>query len=158
MYGLLLGRCQDREKFDLQEARKFDCWLVRTIFIFCCPSQISTSRWRVARKSNFDSELDQFPLSWHHPRLLLGRRQDNRNRPNQESKFDFLATHQCLVKIGEGQQKIKIVRSNQQSNLWGSCQSIFSLPQHHPRLLHVKFKINLNLLKCVCVATKSATG
>jgi len=29
----------------------------------------------------------------------LGWRQDNRNRSNQESKFDFLATHQCLVKI-----------------------------------------------------------
>jgi len=27
---------------------------------------------------------------------------DNRNRSNQESKFDFLATRQCLVKIDEG--------------------------------------------------------
>jgi len=26
---------------------------------------------------------------------------------NQESKFDFLATHQRLVKIAKGQQKIK---------------------------------------------------
>jgi len=39
---------------------------------------------------------------------------------NQESKFDFLATPQQLVKIDEGQQKIKIVRTNRQSNLRGS--------------------------------------
>jgi len=31
------------------------------------------------------------------------------------------------------QKKIKIVLSNQQSNLWGSCQSFFSLSRHHPR-------------------------
>jgi len=43
------GRCWQREKIDWQEARKFDCRLVRTIYIFCCPY------WRVARKSNFDS-------------------------------------------------------------------------------------------------------
>jgi len=36
------------------------------------------------------------------------------------------------VKIDEGQQKIKIVRTNRQSNLLGSCQSFFSLCQHHP--------------------------
>jgi len=36
------------------------------------------------------------------------------------------------VKIDEGQQKIKIVRTNRQSNLWVSCQSIFSLRRHHP--------------------------
>jgi len=64
-----VGRCRGREIFDWQEPRKFDCWLVWTIFIFSRPSPISTSRWRVARKSNFDSELDLFPLSWHHPSL-----------------------------------------------------------------------------------------
>jgi len=64
----------------------------------------------------------------------LGWRQDNGNGSNQESKFDFLATHQCLVEIDEGQQKIKIVCTNQQSNLCGSCQSIFSLCRHHPTL------------------------
>jgi len=32
-----LGWCRQREKIDWQEARKFDCRLVRTIFIFCCP-------------------------------------------------------------------------------------------------------------------------
>jgi len=63
---------------------------------------------------------------------MLGRRQDNGNMSNQESKFDFLATPQCLVKIDEGQQKIKIVHTNQQSNLRASCQSIFSLSWHHP--------------------------
>jgi len=42
----------------------------------------------------------------------IGWRQDNGNRTNQKSKFDFLATHQSLVKIDEGQQKIKIVRTN----------------------------------------------
>jgi len=57
--------------------------------------------------------------------------QDNRNRSNQESKFDFLATRQQLGKI-DGQQKIKIVRTNWQSNLRASCQSIFSLCWHHP--------------------------
>jgi len=31
-----------------------------------------------------------------------GWRQDNGNRSNQESNFDFLATHNCHVKIGEG--------------------------------------------------------
>jgi len=38
------------------------------------------------------------------------------------------------VKNGEGQQKIKIVRTNRQSNLQSSCQSIFSLCRHHPTL------------------------
>jgi len=61
----------------------------------------------------------------------IGWRQGNGNMSNQESKFDFLATHQCLVKIDK-EQKIKIVRTNQQSNLQASCQSIFSLPWHHP--------------------------
>jgi len=35
------------------------------------------------------------------------------------------------VKIDERQQKIKIVRTNRQSNLRASCQSIFSLCRHH---------------------------
>jgi len=39
--------------------------------------------------------------------VWVGRRQDNGNRSNQESKFDFLATRQCLVKIDEGQTKNK---------------------------------------------------
>jgi len=69
---------------------------------------------------------------WHQG---LGWRQDNGNRSNQESKFDFLATRQYLVKIVKGQQKIKIVRTNRQSNLLSSCQSIFSLCRHHPNLL-----------------------
>jgi len=47
----------------------------------------------------------------------------NKNMSNQESKFNFLATRQCLVKIDKGQQKIKIVRTNRQSNLLCSCQS-----------------------------------
>jgi len=50
-----LGWCQLRGKIDWQEDRKFDCRLVRTIFIFCCPSPIFPRHWRVARKSNFDS-------------------------------------------------------------------------------------------------------
>jgi len=33
---------------------------------------------------------------------FLGWLQDNGNRANQESEFDFLATRQCLVKIDEG--------------------------------------------------------
>jgi len=62
----------------------------------------------------------------------VGRCQDNGNRSNQKSKFDFLATRQQLGKIDRGQQKIKIVRSNRQSNLQASCQSFFSLSGHHP--------------------------
>jgi len=62
----------------------------------------------------------------------VGWCQDNGNRSNQESKLDFLATRECLVKIDEGYQKIKIVRSNRQSNLRDSCQSLFSLSRHHP--------------------------
>jgi len=38
-----LGWCQQREKIDWQELPKFDCWLERTIFNFCCPSSIFTS-------------------------------------------------------------------------------------------------------------------
>jgi len=36
-----IGWCRQREKIDWQEALKFDCRLVRTIFIFCCSSQFS---------------------------------------------------------------------------------------------------------------------
>jgi len=45
--------------------------LGRTIFIICCPSSIFTRHWRVATKSNFDSPLDLFPLSYHHPYKFL---------------------------------------------------------------------------------------
>jgi len=72
----------------------------------------------------------------------LGWRQDNGNRSNQESKFDFLATRKCLVKIDEPQQKIKIIRTNRQSNLRASCQSIFSLCRHHPNKGQQKNKIH----------------
>jgi len=44
-------------------------------------------------------------------RQSLGWRQDNGNRSNEESKFDFLATGLCPVKIDDGQQKIKIFRT-----------------------------------------------
>jgi len=37
-----LGWCQLREKIDWQECHKFDCWLVQTIFIFCCVPSIFT--------------------------------------------------------------------------------------------------------------------
>jgi len=80
----------------------------------------------------FLTEISLFGFSDFRPGKSLGWRQDNGNRSNQESKFDFLATPKRLVKIGEGQQKIKIVRTNRQSNLRGSCQSIFSLCRHHP--------------------------
>jgi len=56
----------------------------------------------------------------------VGWRQDNGNRSNQESKF----SGHSPVKIYEGQQKIKIVRTNRQSNLRSFCQSIFSLYPH----------------------------
>jgi len=38
---LSLGWCREREKIDWQEARKFDCRLVRTIFIFVVPRKFS---------------------------------------------------------------------------------------------------------------------
>jgi len=38
--------------------------------------------------------------------VFLGWRPRNGNRSNQQSKFDFLATRQCLVKIAEEQQNI----------------------------------------------------
>jgi len=41
--GWVLAWCQQREKNDWQEARKFDCQLVWTIFIFCC---LSLGRFR----------------------------------------------------------------------------------------------------------------
>jgi len=40
-----LGWCREREKIDWQERRKFDCRLVRTIFIFCCPSVNFHKTW-----------------------------------------------------------------------------------------------------------------
>jgi len=46
-------------------------------------------------------------------RLRLRWCQDNRNRSNQESKFDFLATRQQLEKIDGGQQKLKVVGPRQ---------------------------------------------
>jgi len=66
--------------------------------------------------------------------------------------------NQNSVKIDEGQQKIKIVRTNQQSNLRVSCQSIFSLSLHHPsfppklRTPQSKmFASSLSSLKNMCV-------
>jgi len=53
--------------------------------------------------------------------------------PIRNQNLIFLATRLCLVKIDKGQQKIKIIRTNQQSNLRGSCQSIFSLSRHLPK-------------------------
>jgi len=87
--------------------------------------------------ANFSSFIEFKEFMSH----ALGWRQDNRNRSSQESKFDFLATRQCLVKIDEGQQKIKIVHTNRQSNLWASCQSIFSLCQHHPSHAYQDFNL-----------------
>jgi len=87
----LLGWCRQREKIDWQEVSKFDCRLVQTIFIFCCPSSIFTSRWRVARKSNFDSWLDLFPLSWHHPSTLpLLEEWANKTYPELQAKASKL--------------------------------------------------------------------
>jgi len=82
------------------------------------------------KKSNATGGKKNEIPSWE----WLGWRQDNGNRSNQKSKFDFLATRQRLVKIDEGQQKIKIIRPNRQSNLPASCQSIFSLSRHLPTL------------------------
>jgi len=44
--------------------------------------------------------------------IYIGWHQDNGNRSIQESRFDFLATRQCLVKVVKGQQKIKINHTN----------------------------------------------
>jgi len=56
--------------------------------------------------------------------------------PIRNQNLIFWPTRHCLVKIDEGQQKIKIVRTNRQPNLSGSCQSFFSLSWHHPNFLH----------------------
>jgi len=40
-----IGRRRQREKIDWQEPRKFDCQLVRTIFIFCCPGTLTFGEW-----------------------------------------------------------------------------------------------------------------
>jgi len=40
-YGNFVGWCWEREKIGWQEPCKFDCQLVQTIFIFCCPLSIS---------------------------------------------------------------------------------------------------------------------
>jgi len=53
--------------------------------------------------------------------------------PIRNQNLILLATRQYLVKIDEGQQKIKIVRTNRQSNLCGFSQSIFSLCWHLPK-------------------------
>jgi len=47
--------------------------------------------------------------------------------PIRNQNLIFWPLAHGLVKIEEGQQKIKIVHTNQQSNFWASCQSIFSL-------------------------------
>jgi len=52
-FDYYVGWCRQREKMDWQEARKFDCWLVRTIFIFLL--YLVNFHKTVARKSNFDS-------------------------------------------------------------------------------------------------------
>jgi len=64
------------------------------------------------KKTNFLCCSGSTKKKLHPVDFRLGWRQDNGNGSNQESKFDFLATHQCLVEIDEGQQKIKIVRTN----------------------------------------------
>jgi len=103
---------------------------------------------------------------------------DSGNRSNQESKFDFLATRMILFFVVPHQfSKIKIVRTNGQPNLRGSCQSIFSLSRHHPcvhkrlptgtkelcpmvtfglantgMVFHYYFKPMKNLLRIFCLA------
>jgi len=108
-----------------------------TMYVFICPPANGwvwnrLENWRGTTKnkkivgtnwqSNFPGSCQSiFSLSRHLPReskfdflatrQRLGWRQDNGNKSNQESKFDFLATRQCVVKIDEGQQKIKIIRT-----------------------------------------------
>jgi len=64
----------------------------------------------------------------------LGWRQDNGNRTNQESKFDFLATRQQLVKI-EGGQKSSAPTNNQ---IYGVPANQFS-PSAGTTLLNIPF-------------------
>jgi len=66
----------------------------------------------------------------HPPRSCENRRGTTKNKligRKNKLRIYLLYTHQGLVKIDKEQQKIKIVRTNQQSSLLGSCQSIFSL-------------------------------
>jgi len=74
--------------------------------------------------------------------------------PIRNQNLIFLAACQCLVKIDKGQQKIKIIHTNQQSNLRASCQSIFSLCQHHPTQRHVLLGKVKPLELCTVASTK----
>jgi len=71
-------------------------------------------------------------LAWHSAQVGIyegtrrGWRQDNGNRSNRESKFDFVATRRCLVKIDEGQQKIKIVRQSTDNQIYAVPANQFS--------------------------------
>jgi len=82
-------------------------WWRSTLLGWC-----QDNRNRSNQESKFDFLATRQQLRWC---------QDNRNRSNQESKFDFLATRQKLGKIDGEQQKLKIVRTNRQSNLRGSA-------------------------------------
>jgi len=66
---------------------------------------------------------EELPHLVKRPTLLLGWRQDNGNRSNQESKFDFLATHQCLVNLTRDNKKEK---SSAPTN-----NQIYGIPANH---------------------------
>jgi len=73
--------------------------------------------------------------------------------------WSFLSVGSDRSNGDEGQQKIKIVRTNRQSNLPSSCQSIFSLSWHHPSnklmfLLFLFFLLLLCVIKVVVMMTQ----
>jgi len=71
----------------LEEPRKFDCRLVRTIFIDWQEPRKFGCQWAIFI-SNFSGTTED-----------LEAKDESGNRSNQKSKFDFVATCQCLVKI-----------------------------------------------------------
>jgi len=86
---------------------------MKNVFIFPCPPTEEVMLcWTMenGQQKMENGKCIYFSLSVPQKKfgLTLGWCQDNGNRSNQESKFDFLATRQRLGKIDEGQQKIKI--------------------------------------------------
>jgi len=81
--GKELGWCRQREKSDWQEGGKFDCRLVRTIFIFCHFSQ-DTGEWR-----------DWTYLHCSGTTLLNYRPRINGHQTGLQSVLAFLQTSAC---------------------------------------------------------------
>jgi len=77
---------------------------------------------------------------------LLRLCQDNRNRSNQKSKFDFLAIRQQLGKIDGGQQKLKLSAPTD-NQIYAVPANQFSPSPGTTLTVYVVFSPKLNLPK-----------